>query len=221
MSYCLRGGVQFCVADGRAIFVDLSSGRYFCLARDLDEAFRDSLAGELGGGLTDHAVDRLVSGGVFVQGTAQPCRWPALPSPQTAFPVPIGAHVHASTIVRVIFAHLRAIFLLRTRTLSEILVMIESRRNSRSSRTENTFVPVISEINATFRAMNILFPPFGRCLQRSLAFLLVCNQFAIWPKLAIGVRTNPFMAHCWVQDGQTAIFDDSGEVARFTPILAA
>jgi hypothetical protein len=36
----------------------------------------------------------------------------------------------------------------------------------------------------------------------------------------IGVRTWPFMAHCWLQVGAVALDDDVERLAAYTPILA-
>ncbi|GGM80651.1 hypothetical protein GCM10012275_59140 [Longimycelium tulufanense] len=41
------------------------------------------------------------------------------------------------------------------------------------------------------------------CLPRSLATALLCRLRGTWPTWCVGVRTNPFAAHAWVEvDGQ-------------------
>ncbi|MFE7135730.1 lasso peptide biosynthesis B2 protein [Streptomyces sp. NPDC057638] len=37
-----------------------------------------------------------------------------------------------------------------------------------------------------------------RCLQRSLATVLLCRAHGVWPDWCVGVRTQPFLAHAWV-----------------------
>ncbi|MEV0398933.1 lasso peptide biosynthesis B2 protein [Actinoallomurus sp. NPDC050550] len=37
------------------------------------------------------------------------------------------------------------------------------------------------------------------CLQRSLATALLCRAYGVWPTWHVGVRTEPFMAHAWVE----------------------
>ena len=64
--------------------------------------------------------------------------------------------------------------------------------------------------------------PFqGLCLHRSymLRRLLARRGFAVdW---VFGVRTWPFMAHCWLQIGDTVLADDLDRVRGYTPILVA
>jgi hypothetical protein len=64
------------------------------------------------------------------------------------------------------------------------------------------------------------FVPFqGECLFR--AFMLLCflrlgDCDARW---VIGVKTYPFLAHCWLQVGRTVLDDAAERVCGFTPIL--
>ncbi|MFC7326824.1 lasso peptide biosynthesis B2 protein [Marinactinospora rubrisoli] len=41
------------------------------------------------------------------------------------------------------------------------------------------------------------------CVQRSLATVLLCRMRGVWPTWCLGVRTEPFRAHAWVEvDGE-------------------
>lgn len=37
------------------------------------------------------------------------------------------------------------------------------------------------------------------CLQRSIAATLYCRAMGVWPTWCVGVRTEPFQAHAWIQ----------------------
>jgi hypothetical protein len=37
------------------------------------------------------------------------------------------------------------------------------------------------------------------CLQRSIAAALYCRAKGVWPTWCVGVRTEPFRAHAWIQ----------------------
>jgi Transglutaminase-like superfamily len=51
----------------------------------------------------------------------------------------------------------------------------------------------------------------GYCLPRSVAVALLCRLHGSWPTWQVGVRTEPFRAHAWVEaDGQPV-----GEVPGF------
>uniref|UniRef100_UPI003F490C7B lasso peptide biosynthesis B2 protein n=1 Tax=Pseudonocardia sp. CA-138482 TaxID=3240023 RepID=UPI003F490C7B len=43
------------------------------------------------------------------------------------------------------------------------------------------------------------------CLQRSIASALLCRIRGTWPGWYIGVRTQPFVAHAWIQVGNRPI----------------
>lgn len=222
MTYRLRNGVHYCVTGDRAIFVDLATGRYFCLSRDLDVAFRQLHAEQAVCGRLEDAIDRLASDGLLVHeaGSEHPHLLPHPPRLTTGTVIQGSGRQTTAIVARALLAQIRAPILLRTRRLSDILEMVRTRRNRRRGA-RDAHHATVRDINAAFDATNLIFPPFGRCLPRSLAFVLVCNDLNIWPSLVIGVRTNPFVAHCWVQQEHEILQDDSGEAARFTPILVA
>jgi hypothetical protein len=71
MELRLRNGLHHAMADGRTIFLDVDSDRYFCLPPDLDEAFR-TFAGNAGKKDADGAqLSCLVQRGILVEGHAQ------------------------------------------------------------------------------------------------------------------------------------------------------
>jgi hypothetical protein len=74
-------------------------------------------------------------------------------------------------------------------------------------------------IRAAFQATDLLMGKTNRCLPRSLAFLRLCNAQGHFPSLVVGVRTNPFTAHAWVQAGDTVLNDGVDQVRVFTPIM--
>ena len=44
-----------------------------------------------------------------------------------------------------------------------------------------------------------------RCLQRSIATALLCRMTGAWPDWCAGVRTEPFLAHAWIEAEGKAI----------------
>lgn len=66
--------------------------------------------------------------------------------------------------------------------------------------------------------------PFGltthdRCLHESLTLLHLLSRNACFPRWVIGVRTQPFAAHAWVQSGSLVLSDLHENVRRYQPIL--
>jgi Transglutaminase-like superfamily len=66
--------------------------------------------------------------------------------------------------------------------------------------------------------------PFGftaqdRCLHDSLALVGFLAAEGVLARWVIGVKTRPFGAHSWVQNGTTVLNDQHEHVRRFCPIL--
>ena len=59
----------------------------------------------------------------------------------------------------------------------------------------------------------------GACLLDSLALLTFLSAYDLHPHWVFGVRTAPFHAHCWVQDGEVLFNDVPDRVRQYSPIL--
>ncbi|MFF3854574.1 lasso peptide biosynthesis B2 protein [Micromonospora sp. NPDC002575] len=53
------------------------------------------------------------------------------------------------------------------------------------------------------------------CLQRSIATALLCRLCGTWPEWCVGVRTEPFRAHAWVQVNGLPVDEDVEQLAHF------
>ncbi len=76
------------------------------------------------------------------------------------------------------------------------------------------------EVAAEFARFRVWAPFDGACLKRSymmLRYLRLRGHDAAW---VIGVRTWPFMAHCWLQVGEVVLDDDHERLLPYHPILA-
>lgn len=78
----------------------------------------------------------------------------------------------------------------------------------------------VLEAAAVFAALRPWLPVGGACLQRSYLLLSHLRRLGLDAAWVIGVRTWPFMAHCWLQSGQVALDDDVERLVAYTPILA-
>ncbi len=71
----------------------------------------------------------------------------------------------------------------------------------------------------TFLTVHAWVPNEGDCLKRSFALhrhLRGCGIDADW---VFGVRTWPFLAHCWIQCGNRVVGDSIERISGFTPIM--
>lgn len=71
-----------------------------------------------------------------------------------------------------------------------------------------------------FEAAAIWLPVPDKCLARCFLLLRFLQRSGLGARWVFGVRTWPFMAHCWLQLGDTALGDDPERLSAYTPILA-
>jgi hypothetical protein len=69
------------------------------------------------------------------------------------------------------------------------------------------------------RLRPLAFSARDRCLHDSLALVLFLFAEGLSARWVIGVKTNPFGAHSWVQSGRTVLNDQHEYVRAFRPIL--
>jgi len=227
MRYRLREGLHYCVSAGRVIFLDVYLDTYFALPRATDTAFQALCSGSEVTASQWEALQTLVRKELISKsatGAALPshlalCRANLLSTFESVRP-------SFGTVVRAFRAQASSALALRLRSFSAIIATTE-RRRARVERTrgDSRDAPIgaerriYAEVSAAFAKTNLVFRPADRCLARSLAFVAVCHGYGLLPSLVFGVRTNPFLAHCWVQAEDRILHDDSGEAALYTPIL--
>lgn len=77
----------------------------------------------------------------------------------------------------------------------------------------------VLEASAVFARLRPWSPVGGVCLKRSYLQLRYLRRLGLDADWVIGVRTWPFMAHCWLQSGSVALDDDVERLVAYTPIL--
>jgi hypothetical protein len=65
------------------------------------------------------------------------------------------------------------------------------------------------------------FSEKNRCLFSALSLVYFLRHYGYFPLWVIGVRTAPFTAHSWVQEGSMALDGDPTVICHYVPILAA
>ncbi|WP_313453330.1 lasso peptide biosynthesis B2 protein [Brevundimonas sp.] len=78
----------------------------------------------------------------------------------------------------------------------------------------------IAEAAGAFLAVHPWIPFEGDCLQRGYRLHDHLHRSGVAARWVFGVRTWPFLAHCWVQVGDRVVGDTRERVSGFTPILA-
>src|ERR1700723_614237 len=70
-----------------------------------------------------------------------------------------------------------------------------------------------------FNSLRLLYPRPYLCLFDSLALFEMLSLHGDFPTLVFGVTTDPFHAHCWLQDENTVLNDSPSTVRSYTPIM--
>ncbi|WP_275504084.1 lasso peptide biosynthesis B2 protein [Sphingomonas pollutisoli] len=213
----LKAQLHYCYSGGRAIFLDAADGRYFCLPAVGESAF----LAFLNGSANDDQVDWLQSKNIVVE--ANDRRYPnshseqSLPRPSEQ--LQLGARPAVSDILEVTTARITAMALLKCRGFGWASRSIIAAKARREAGDEGADSQIVAEIASAFQSTDLLMGKTNRCLPRSLAFLRVCIARGHYPSLVIGIRTNPFTAHAWVQMGGKVLNDSVDHVRVFTPIM--
>ena len=217
MAYQLRPGVSFCVVAERSIFLDVPGDRYFALATDADTAFLKLVRGEALTAADEVALDRVAETGPLerINGDQPALAAPAAPPIAGSLIDPV---VGRASVVETILAlwHLKsAARRLRWMGLADALRGFSRRKRSARRLPQER----AERVAAAFSAASAYSTALDQCLPRSLAAADRLATLGGSPDLIIGVKLQPFQAHCWTQcDGQ--LVNERSEVTQvFTPIL--
>jgi transglutaminase-like putative cysteine protease len=217
MNYALRDGLSFCSAESRTIILDLHSGRYLALVDRNHDAFRRWVI-ERNPSVTDcYQLNKLAERGILAK-----VENAAIPKPVTTI-LPTATHDCASTIspietIRALIARLLWKSRLRRWPLQRIVVRLEKIAiEIEQPKGEASLASILR----AFEFTDLLLGSHDRCLERSLALVATCRKRGLHAEIVVGVQTDPFAAHCWVQRGATVLNEKPDRVRMFMPILVA
>lgn len=219
MNYALAPGVSFCLVSGRLLFLDINRDRYFCLSPPAEEAFGRWVDG---GTLNDAEHARLA--GLTEHGPLRRSDAACPPAAPPVLPVtgsvldqllpPAQPGAVAAAGVRLIDTAAR----LKLQGLGPLLRAV-MRRKARIAAGPQPADRLLAQTAAAFAALSAIAAAHDRCLVRSVAVARRLIAVGLRPELVIGVRLQPFKAHCWVQHGGRVANDRVEVVRPFTPIL--
>jgi hypothetical protein len=219
MGYCLSPAVSFAFVGERAIFLDLSADRYFCLAPPQQGALNVLIAGNKAERAAENDLEPLVTRGILIEvaeaGRVAACKLASVPTSSL-----VDDGLPRAQAWRIAEAALRvkaARFALRHGSLNRMiaaLVRVKSRVGGREIHLSR-----MTEIAAAFEQTNLLLSPLRQCLPRSLALATRLAGLGANIDLVLGVANNPFSAHAWVQHKQVVLNDRLEKVRGYTPVL--
>jgi hypothetical protein len=231
----LADHVRACCADGQVILLDLDRSKYIgvggaqalSLARAIqgwpvppDPTSPPAQAGDI-----DAFTASLRSQGLLTSAsTAMPAQ-PVLAQPSrslNAEDTVQDAMTGWPRLARFLSSAVTASAWLRWRSLAEIVQLVAARRARQSTPHGTTSLEVVREAVAAYlRLRPFAFTAQDRCLHDSLTLVHFLGSERMAVNWVIGVRTQPFGAHAWVQHGDTVLNDQHEHVRRYQPILVA
>lgn len=214
--YRLRDGLSFCRIGERSLFLDLVADRYFCLSGPLDRAFSALCESEP----ADPAlVSTLVEMGILIVSRDAP---PPSPCASRSWIATGKSDLHARPSVAIIAMALarRALWSrrVRHRPLAENVQYLE-RQKQKGARTGSSPPAAIARIEGAYRRAALIVPTRDRCLATSMALMSALTAQGARADLVLGVKLDPFQAHCWVELDGAVIGDEPDLLRPFTPIL--
>jgi hypothetical protein len=207
----LHSALSYCTVRERAVFLDLDRDRYFCLAGELEIAWKAWVGGSAG----PDAAERLVRYGLVVPGAG-----PAIEAcPNAIAPIslldgpPSSVSLQRMIALAAIQAQMRRT--LRRRGLGQAAAALETARRRSSRRLSRPALPAIAR---DCERLGLVTSTHDLCLPRSLALGHYLARCGYEPAVVLGVRLGPFRAHCWVECEGDLVNDRFERVRHYTPI---
>jgi hypothetical protein len=116
---------------------------------------------------------------------------------------------------------LQAQLSLKLRPIQSIVEGIRARKAHLAARPAEPADPIRlrSLVTAFTRLRPLFYTLRAACLLDSLTLLHFLSSEDIYPDWVFGVKTEPFDAHCWIQQGEILLNDVPDRVRQYSPIL--
>jgi Transglutaminase-like superfamily len=230
--YSISPHVRWCGTEHGIILLDLNTGRYLGISHAdrckvapfvNDWSVEPESAADLQNGANGTLTSLLNAGILCSASRHEPSPQPQLPVAQDSIPfedVLDAPRVHTIDLARLIAAYARVRFSLKRRSMQRIVSRIGERKR-RSIASASAEPATVSEVAKRYLNLRpLVLTARDRCLLDSLVMIEYLSMYHVFPDWVIGVRTQPFGAHSWVQNGSVVLNDTPEKVSSFTPILA-
>jgi Transglutaminase-like superfamily len=211
--YMLRPHVRACVDGDHVVFLDLRGDRYSSVPMQLAPAIVE--LGLTQGGANSAArleeLKLIAPAELTVRSIAPRSR-----SPTRILEPLASANVSAAVGASILAACAWAGWMLARRRLDRALNCLGAMK-----RTRRVEVGAATDALAQFEAIRPWFPRERVCLFDSLALARFLISQGFRPEIVLGVRTQPFAAHCWIELDGALVGDRSDHCTSFTPIAWA
>jgi hypothetical protein len=209
MPYRLAPNLHYSFVDDQAVMLDVNRDRYSLLGHHATRGLRDWHDRQA----SPEAMERLRALGILEPGISEPAAATLPPVMRSALELDRRNTRSPSFSVATAFL-IRSLLGLRLRGLASTLGEARGRTGAGIPNPED----LVGFAQAFARHRSRL-PLRHICLPDSLALHHFLFGRGLKASVVIGVRLNPFAAHCWVQAEDLVLNDSCDGVSRFTPIM--
>ncbi|WP_245829527.1 lasso peptide biosynthesis B2 protein [Novosphingobium mathurense] len=202
------------------MFLDIRANRYFALPEKLNTSFVSAIGDCVMGTVSPDELAALKTGMSDLsgfKGTVSVQEFQAFATATSDHaPDSNSVPIPALLLMQVAIACFSAKLLVRLCPLHWLLARI-GQNHPHKPKPPSTQIQ--DHLAGAFRRVQLLMGKDGNCLPHTLAFVWLSRRLGYTPRLVIGVRINPFGAHCWCQDGPVVLNDHFENVRTYQPIL--
>lgn len=236
-SVFLKTDVFACLTGGHLVLLDARNDKYLCIERvrtrhssllpDKPSGSRDdelTASAEIESLLATSAKELIAANVVTMA-----AREGKPPGQTTTLRPKVGiqqaarrprVHVTPLDLVRFVCSMTVTSIRLRTGGIQGIFASLTEMRARRQPIHFGDSIESFHRVVAVFNALRPFYPAAFVCLFDSLGLLHMMARYGLYPTLVLGVRTEPWSAHCWLQVNDVVLNDTLQRVSTHTPILA-
>jgi len=232
-SYFLSPHVHLCVAGKQVVLLDLERDKYLSMAhahpigrwvRGWPTPAVDLTApGEGASDAENPLLAKMIAQGLLVKDAsvgkeASPAVAESPKYAMVEYDLNSRPRTTLAQFWRVCIAYTAAKWSLKRRPIKEVVQAARLRKKRGSTSTLDAAV-VRPLVTSFVHLRPLLYTAKDACLLDSFALVNFLAGYGVFPEWVFGVKTDPFYAHCWVQQGDFVFNDTPDYVRGFSPIL--
>jgi Transglutaminase-like superfamily len=234
--------VHVCVTGTGSVILDLKRDKYLGLGREETELLVDAVLGwprpvwqrsvchdsNAASQATNNLCESLLTEGVL-QRSVEPARPAAVPTlgDMKGEWVSIGDELEVRGTVKLrhianfLAAYLWARYSLARRPFCMVVAEVRLQKRHIECVIDEQLILHVSGMVDVFRRLRpFVFAPEGHCLLHALTLVRFLSKYQLHPEWVIGVTTQPWGAHSWVQWGNYLLDSNPEKVCAYTPIMS-
>ncbi len=132
----------------------------------------------------------------------------------------VRGHIRWGHVASFAVAYFAAWYSLQWRPLASTVALVRRKKMRNLGTSELSDVVRMARLVDIFRRLRpFVFAAEGHCLLHALTLVKFLDRYRFHPEWVIGVATQPWSAHSWVQSGKYLLDTNPEKVGEYTPIL--